>query len=204
MHFICRTFILICFHWRSWHCPDSFDEILTPLKPKTFPQLNPESKCSPWCLMGPICSTCVHSQIHLHYMCNIYSRSVQPFDHISHAFEPKMPPWGIVGRIVFSLCPFPDESTDVCRIWCQSVNPFGSFPRLKFVTPFTPPPPPKCPCGTEGRIVFSYVHSQTNPQICTNFRANRSSRLTASLDISICDPINPPKCSLWYCGATCI
>ena len=29
---------------------------------------NPGSKCSPWCLMGPICSTCVHSQIHQHYV----------------------------------------------------------------------------------------------------------------------------------------
>ena len=67
--------------------PHTFDEMLTPLKPKTFPLLNPASKCSPWCLMGPICSTCVHSQIHLHYMCNIYSQSVQPFDHISQAFE---------------------------------------------------------------------------------------------------------------------
>ena len=67
--------------------PHTFDEMLTPLKPKTFPLLNPASKCSPWCLMGPICSTCVHSQIHLHYMCTIYSQSVQPFDHISQAFE---------------------------------------------------------------------------------------------------------------------
>ena len=41
----------------------------------------------PWCLMWQMCSTCVHSQIHLHYMCNIYSQSLQPFDHISQAFE---------------------------------------------------------------------------------------------------------------------
>ena len=78
-----------------------------------------------------------------YYYVQMYSQSVQPFDHISQAFEllttkpppPQMPPWGIVGRIVFSLCPFPDESTDVYRIWCQSVHPFGSFPRLTFVTP---------------------------------------------------------------------
>ena len=36
----------------------------------------------------------------------------------------------IVGRIIFSLCPILDESTDVYRIWCQSVHPFGSFPNL--------------------------------------------------------------------------
>ena len=58
-----------------------FYEMLTPLKPKTFPLLNP------WCLIGPICSTCVHSQIHLHYMCKLYSQSVQIFDHISQAFQ---------------------------------------------------------------------------------------------------------------------
>ena len=146
--------------------------------------------------MGPICSTCVHSQIHLHYMCKMYSQSVQPFDHISQAFElltpqsppkcrrgiswgqlflayvhfqmnpqtctafganrsirlasfpdlnlwpPKTPrntPCGIEGRIVFSLCPFPDESTDVYQIWCQSVQPFGSFPKhLNLWPPYNP------------------------------------------------------------------
>ena len=103
-----------------------------------------------------------------------------------------MPPWGIVGLIVFSLCPFPDESTYVYRIWCQSVHPFGSFPRLKFVTPYTTPPPPKCPLWYWGRIVFNYVQSQTNPQTCTKFGANWLGRLTASQDIWICDPLKPP------------
>ena len=152
--------------------------MLTPLKPKTFPMLNPASKCSLWCIMGPLCSTCVHSQIHLHYMCKMYSQLVQPFDHISQAFEllnPKTPQ--NAGRLGFSLCPFPDESADVNQSWCQSVHPFGSFPRLKFVTTKTPR---NAPYGIEGRIVFSYVHSQTNPQTCTKFGANRSSSLTAS------------------------
>ena len=57
-------------------------------------------------------------------------------------------------------------------------------------------------CGIEGRIVFSYAHSQTNPQTCTKCGANQSSSLTASPDIWICDPVNPPKCPLGYCGAT--
>ena len=51
-----------------------------------------------------------------------------------NVWPPKAPcpkyPCGIEGRIVFSLCPFPDESTDVYRICCQSLHPFGSFPRL--------------------------------------------------------------------------
>ena len=63
-----------------------------------------------------------------------------------------MPSWGIVGRIVFWLCPFPDESTDVYRIWCQSVHPFGSFPRLKFVTPEIPR---NAPCGIEGELYLA-------------------------------------------------
>ena len=67
--------------------PQTFDEMLTPFKPKIVPLLNPASKCSPWCIMGRICSTCVHFQIHLHYICKMYSQSVQPFDHISQAFE---------------------------------------------------------------------------------------------------------------------
>ena len=69
---------------------------------------------------------------------------------------PKMPPWGIVGRIVFSLCPFPDESTEVYQIWCKSVQPFDSFPRLLNVWPPNPPPPPRhAPWGIEGRLLFS-------------------------------------------------
>ena len=31
---------------------------------------------------------------------------------------PPQMPWGIVGRIVISLYPFPDESADVYQIWC--------------------------------------------------------------------------------------
>ena len=67
----------------------------------------------------------------------------------------KMPPWGIEGRIVFSLCPFPDESTDVYQMWCQSVQPFDSFPRLLNLWPHKPPPPGNAPWGIVGRIVFS-------------------------------------------------
>ena len=43
--------------------------------------------------------------------------------------EPPKTLWGIEGRIVFSLCPFPDESADLNQIWCQSVLPF------EYVTP---------------------------------------------------------------------
>ena len=50
-------------------------------------------------------------------------------DPINPPPPPKCP-WGIEGRIVFSRCPFPDESADVYQIWCQSVQPFDSFPRF--------------------------------------------------------------------------
>ena len=40
-----------------------------------------------------------------------------------------------MGRIVFSLCRFPDESADLYQIWCQSVQPFDSFPRLLNLCP---------------------------------------------------------------------
>ena len=164
--------------------------------------------------MGPICSTFVHSQIHLHYMWTIYSKSDQPFDHNFPVFwivdpikPPTMPPWGIVGLIVWayvhsqmdpqtctqfganrssrltasqyfwmcdtltpplprhapwgiegwfvcSLCPFPDESADVNQSWCQSVQPFDSFPWRLNVWPSNPPPPPSAPLCLSGQFVW--------------------------------------------------
>ncbi len=52
---------------------------------------------------------------------------------------PPNAPWDIEGRIVFSLCPFPDESADVYQIWYQSVQLFDSFPRLLNLWPPKPP-----------------------------------------------------------------
>ena len=45
---------------------------------------------------------------------------------------------------------------------------------------------------SRGELYLAYVHSQTNPQACTTFGVNRSSRLTASQDFWICDPLKPP------------
>ena len=70
------------------------------------------------------------------HVCHIWCQSAQPFDSFNrplNLWPPKTHknvPWDIEGRIVFSLYPFPDESADVYQIWCQSVNPFGSFYRL--------------------------------------------------------------------------
>ena len=116
-------------------------------------------------------------------------------------------PWCIDGRIVFNLCPFPDESADVYQIWCQSVQPFDSFPRLLNVWPPTTPPPPEMPPGVLwGEMDLAYVHFQTNTPTYTKFGANRRSRLTATTYFWICDPLTPPPPEMppGYCGAVCI
>ena len=107
---------------------------------------------------------------------------------ICDPLNPQTAPCDIEGRIVFSLCPFPDESADVCQIWCQSVQLFDRFPRLLNLWP------PRTPWGIDGELYLAYAHSQTNPQICTKFGANRSSRLTASPNNWICAPLKKPKC----------
>ena len=130
-------------------------------------------------------------------MYQIWCQSVEPFDNFArhlNLWPPKPPPnapWGIVGRLVFSLCPFPDESADVNQSWCQSVQPFDSFSRLLTVWP---PKPPKCPLVSRRAICVAYIHSQMNLHMCAKFGANRSIRLTASRDFWICDALKPTKC----------
>ena len=99
---------------------------------------------------------------------------------------------GYRGANWLSLCPFPDESTDVYQIWCQSVQPFDSFPRLLNVWPPKLPPPPKCPLVSLMAICLAYIHSQMNLHMCTKCDANRTSRLTSSPDFWICDHLTPP------------
>ena len=120
--------------YRGYTIPQTFDEMLTPLKRKTFPPHNPTLKCSPGVSWGQF----VQPVFIPRFTCIICAKFIPNRSSRLTTFPrsfSQVPPWGIVGRIVFSLCPFPDESTDVYRIWCQSVHPFGSFPRLKFVTP---------------------------------------------------------------------
>ncbi len=149
-----RVYNLVPIGAAVWQSPKTFDEILTPLNPQKLPLLNSTSKCSHWCLMGPSCSTFVHYQIHLYYICKIDSQLVKPFDKFpsllncwSHKTTQNVG-LGYCGANCLSLCPFPDESTDVYQIWCKSVQPFDSFPRLLNVWP--PTPPPTCPLGYWG------------------------------------------------------
>ena len=42
---------------------------------------------------------------------------------------PQCPPCVSRGNL-FGVYPFPDKSAHLCQIWCQSVQPFGSFSRI--------------------------------------------------------------------------
>ena len=151
--------------------------------------------------MGPTCSTCVHSQIHLH---------VQNWLPIGPAVLPHFPGFWIVDPL-----PPPPPKRRRGVSWgelflayvhsqmnpqtCTECGPnrsirLAAFPDLNLWPPKTPR---NAPYGIEGRIVFSYAHSQTNPQTCTKFGDNRSSSLTASPDIWIWfgglgGPLTPP------------
>ena len=132
-----------------------------------------------------------------------WCKSIQPFDSFSRLLnlwlpKPQNAPWDIEGRVVFSLCPLPDESADVYQIWSRLVQLFDSFPILLNLWP------PKPPGVLRGELYLAHVHSQTNPHICTKFGSNRSSCLTASPNIWICDPLKSPEMPMRYCGANCI
>ena len=112
--------------------------------------------------------------------------------------DPITPPppnasWGIEGRIVLSLCPFPDESADVYQIWCRSIQPFESFPKLLNLWSPNPPPPSNASCGSEGRIVFSLCPFPDESADVNQSWCHRSSRLTASQDFWMFDPLKPPS-----------
>ena len=157
--------------------------MLTPLKPKTCPLFNPASICSPWCLMGPICSTFPDSPAL--YVQHVFSIGPAVWPHFPGFWivDPLSPPppqcrrgvsWGIHSQMNPQTC---------TEFGANRSIRLATFPDLHLWPPKTPR---NVPCGSEGRIVFSYVHSQTNPQTCAKFGANRSSRLTASPDIWIC------------------
>ena len=112
-------------------------------------------------------------------------------------FDPLKPPKCLSGNL-FGVYPFPDESAHVYQMWCHSDQPFDIFPWLLNLWPPNPPPPPM----SRGELYLAYIHSQANPQTCTKCVANRSSRLTASKDFWMCDPLNPPpKCPLVSWGS---
>ena len=81
-------------------------------------------------------------------------KSVTPYP------APRNAPWGIEGRLVFSLCPFQDESADVNQSWCQS----DSFPILLNCWP---PKTPKCPpCVSRGNLFGVYPFPNEFADVC--------------------------------------
>ena len=51
--------------------------------------------------------------------------------------------------------PFPNESVHLYQIWCQSVQPFDSFPTLLNAWPHNPPPPPNAPGVLRGELYLA-------------------------------------------------
>ena len=146
------------------------------------------------CIEGRIVFSYVHSQTNpqtcTKFGANRLSRlTASPDIWICDPLTPPNTHWGIVGRLVFSLCPFPDESEDVNQSWCQSVQPFDSFSRLLNVWH---PKPPKCHLLSRRAICLAYIHSQMNLHMCVKYGLDRCSRLTASQYFSICDTLTPP------------
>ena len=86
---------------------------------------------------------------------------------------PPNAPWGIEGRLVFSLCPIPDESAEVNQSWCQS----DSFPIFFNCWPSKTPQVP--PVVSRGAICLAYIHSHMNLHMCAKFNTIRPSCLVA-------------------------
>ena len=119
-----------------------------PLNPKTFLLLNPV-KLLPLASHGAnlfnLCPFPDSPALYVQYLFPI-GPAVSPLFPGFLIVDPLNPPpnaaLGYRGANYFSLCLFPDESTDLYRVLCQSVHPFGSFPRLKCVTAKPPEMPP--------------------------------------------------------------
>ena len=114
-----------------WQLLNTF-ECLTPINPQV-PLVSRMTICLALSIPRWICT-----------WVQIWCQSVQPFDSFNillnlWARRQQNAPWDIEGRIVFSLCPFPDESADLYQIWCQSIQPFDSFPKHLNLWPPKPP-----------------------------------------------------------------
>ena len=148
-----------------------------------------------WLIVWAYVHSQMNSQTCTKFGANRSSRltASQTFECVTPYPPPRHAPWGIEGWLVFSLCPFPDESADMRQSWCQSVQPFDSSPDCWIFDPLNPPP--KCPLLSLRAMCLAYIHSQMNMHMCTKFVANRNSRLTSSPDFWICDPLSPPMSS---------
>ena len=145
-----------------------------------WPTKTPQN--APWDMEGLIVLAYVHSQMNpqacTKFGANWSTRlGVIPDFWISDPLKtPKMPPGGIEGLIVFSLCTFPDESAGVYQIWCQLVHPFGSYSRfLNFWPPKSEnPPPPNPPWVTRADFYLAHYHLEMNLHVCAKFGPDRT------------------------------
>ena len=143
----------------------------------------------PGVLRGDLYLAYAHSQMNPQTWTKVgANRTASQYFRIVDPLKPPKCPCVSSGNL-FGVYPFPDESAQVYQIWCQSDQPFDIFPWLLNLWPPNPPPHPM----SRGELYLAYVHSQTNPPTCTKFGANRSSRLTASQEFWICDPLKPPE-----------
>ena len=124
-----------------WQLPQTF-ECVTPYPPPPMP---------PGVLWGDLYLAYVNSQMNPQTWTKVgANRSSRwqlpkPFECLTPK-TPQVPPCVWRGNL-FGVYPFLDGSADVCHIWCQSVQPFDSFPRLLNLWLPNPPPPQKCPLG---------------------------------------------------------
>ena len=98
-------------------------------------------KC-PLVSLGAICLAYIHSQMNLHICTKFGANRISRFTSSPDFWicDPLTPhPPNVEGRILSSLCPFPDESADIYQIWCQSVQPFDSLPDFWICDPLNPP-----------------------------------------------------------------
>ena len=127
-------------------------------------------KC-PWDIEGRIVFSLCRFPDESADVYQMWCQSVQPFDSfpiLLNLWPPTLPrnaPWGIEGRLGFSLCPFPDESADVNQSWCQSVQPFDSFPDFWMFDHWNPQVPPP-PFVARGNLFGVYPFPDGSADVC--------------------------------------
>ena len=93
--------------------------------------LTPPPKCPLGLLRGVLYLAYVYSQMNPQMWTKVgANRTAFPDVWIVDPLKPpKCPPCVSRGSL-FRVYPFPYESAHVCKIWCQSAKPFGSFSRI--------------------------------------------------------------------------
>ena len=123
---------------QTWTKVQPFDSL--PWLLNVWPPKTPEN--APLCLVGQFV-WCISIP---RWICTCVPNLVPIGPAVSHlplAFAcvtPNPPSPNVEGQMVFSLRPFPD----VYQIWCQSVQPFDSLPRLFDLWPPKKPEMPLC------------------------------------------------------------